>query len=302
MGAARSATFALLVGPALALVTTAAPRTAAPRRVNMCDAPPESTYWAGKRCVLTGASSGLGAALALELSRRGATVLLAARRSDRLDAVASSVAALGVARPPTLCLDVCDAEALPGKAAEAAALLGGVDVLLCSAGVGQRTSAVETDAEAHQRIMATNFEGSVALTRALLPQMLERRSGHVVVVSSVQGFFGQPYRSSYAASKAAVFAFFDALRAEVSASGVSVTTVAPGYIATDHAASAVGGDGMPDENAAKGVAPEELAIEIADAAARGSPQLISAPLNARAAVWLRACLPELLFRYMASKA
>ena len=150
--------------------------------------------------------------------------------------------------------------------------------------------------------MATNFEGSVALTRALLPQMLERRSGHVVVVSSVQGFFGQPYRSSYAASKAAVFAFFDALRAEVSASGVSVTTVAPGYIATDHAASAVGGDGMPDENAAKGVAPEELAIEIADAAARGSPQLISAPLNARAAVWLRACLPELLFRYMASKA
>ena len=272
----------------------------------MCDpaaaAELEPDYWQGKKCLLTGASSGLGAALAVELSRRGASVLLTARRADRLAAVASSVAEAGLAQPPVMCLDVCDVDALPAKAAEAEALLGGVDVLLCCAGVGQRTSAVETDAQAHRQIMVTNFEGSVSLTRAVLPQMLERRDGHIVVVSSVQGFFGQPYRSSYAASKAAVFAYYDALRAEVASRGVRVTTIAPGYIATEHAASAVGGDGSPDENALKGVPPEELAAEIADAVAQGSPQLISAPLNARVAVWLRACWPAALFRYMASKA
>ena len=74
------------------------------------------------------------------------------------------------------------------------------------------------------------------------------------------------------------------------------------HIATDHAASAVGGDGKPDENAAKGVAPEQLAIEIADAVAKGAPELVSAPLNARVAIWLRACWPAGLFWYMAKKA
>ena len=199
--------------------------------VTMCGPAPD--YWRGKKCLLTGASSGLGAALAVELSRRGASVLLTARREDRLAAVASSVAEAGLPQPPVMCLDVCDVDALPAKAADAEAVLGGVDVLLCCAGIGQRTSAIETDAQAHRRIMATNFEGSVSLTRSLLPRMLERRDGHIVVVSSVQGFFGQPYRSSYAASKAAVFAYYDALRAEVASRGVRVTTVAPGYIATE---------------------------------------------------------------------
>lgn len=298
----RSEIFLVLASSAAGLLVTPQRSTASRRTaVTMCD-PAAPAYWQGKKCLLTGASSGLGAALAVELSRRGASVLLAARREDRLAAVANSVAETGLAQPPVMCLDVCDVDALPAKAAEAETVLGGVDVLLCCAGIGQRTSAVETDAEAHRQIMATNFEGSVSLTRALLPQMLERRDGHVVVVSSVQGFFGQPYRSSYAASKAAVFAYYDALRAEVASHGVRVTTVAPGYIATEHAASAVGGDGKPDENALKGVPPEELAAEIADAVAQGSPQLISAPLNARVAVWLRACWPAALFRYMASKA
>ncbi len=274
------------------------------RTTAMCASDAES-YWQGKQVLLTGASSGLGAALALELSRRGATLLLAARREDRLNAVADQVAASGgpaVGRPAVVSMDVTDLDALPAKALAAQSALGSVDVLLCSSGVGQRTAAAATSAEAHAAIMRTNFEGPVALTRALLPAMLERRRGHVVVVSSVQGFFGQPYRSSYAASKAAVHGYFDALRAEVAASGVSVTTVAPGYIATDHAASAVGGDGQPDENVAKGVAPEALAVEIADAVAKGTPELVSAPLNARVAIWLRACFPTALFWYMARKA
>ena len=288
----------------LLLVSTAALRLPAGRRAGctrMCASDADS-YWQGKTCLITGASSGLGAALAMELSSRGATLMLSARREDRLAAVADGVAARGHPRPAVLTMDVADLDSLEAKAAEAQDALGHIDVLLCSAGIGQRTSAIMTSAEAHRNIMRTNFEGSVALTRGVLPSMIERSQGHIVLVSSVQGFFGQPYRSSYAASKAAVHGYFDALRAEVAASGVRVTTVMPGYIATDHAASAVGGDGKPDENVAKGVPPEELAIEIADAVAKGTPELVSAPLNARVAIWLRACWPSGLFWYMAKKA
>ena len=156
-------------------------------------------FWAGKRVIITGASSGLGAALASELSSRGATLVLAARRAPKLAEVVD--ACEGKATP--LVLDACaPPEQLEARAAEATALLGGrCDVLCCCAGLGQRSDAVETSAEAHARIMGANFEGAVSLTRALLPPMLARGDGAIVVVSSVQGFFGQPGRSSYAAAK-----------------------------------------------------------------------------------------------------
>lgn len=263
-------------------------------------APPPPTFWEGKRCLLTGASSGLGEALAHELTRRGATLCLAARRVDRLEGVARSCGG----GPTVLPLDCCaDAPALEAKAAEALELLGGeCDVLLCAAGVGQRTAAAGTSAEGHRTIMATNFEGPVALTRALLPRMLARGQGSVVVVASVQGFFGQPFRSSYAASKAAAVGYFDSLRAEVAPRGVGVTVVSPGYIATEHAASAVGGDGEPDANAKSGMPADELAALVADAVAAGRAELVAAPLDAKAAIALRALWPSALFRYMERKA
>ena len=117
-----------------------------------------------------------------------------------------------------------------------------------------------------------------------------------------QGFFGQPERSSYAASKAAMIGYFDALRAEVAKEGIGVTVVAPGYIATDHAASAIGGDGAADANAKKGMAPAELASRIADAVERGSPELISSQLDGRVAMWLRVLWPAALFKVMQWKA
>jgi len=201
-------------------------------------------------------------------------------------------------------LDMCAAPAeLQVKAAEATALLGGqVDVLVSAAGVGQRTSVLETSEESHSQIMAANFNGAVALTRSVLPAMVERGAGHVCVVSSVQGFFGQPYRSSYAASKAAMFGYFDSLRAEVAACGVGVTVVAPGYIATDHAANAVGGDGAADDNVKKGMPPEVLAAQIADAIETGKPQLIASQLDGRVGMLLRALWPSALFKIMAKKA
>ena len=201
-------------------------------------------------------------------------------------------------------MDVTQApEALEEQAREAEALLGGpVEVLCYAAGVGQRTLAAETSAAGHRQLMATNFEGAVALSRAVLPPMLAAGSGQLVVVSSVQGFFGQPGRSSYAASKAATLGYFDALRAEVAPRGVGVSIVAPGYIATDHAASAVGGDGAPDENAKKGMPPEVLAAQMADAVERGEAQLVASQWDGRVAMLLRALWPRALFRLMEGKA
>ena len=162
----------------------------------MCS-PCSGAFWAGKRVLLTGASSGLGEALARELSARGATLAIAARRQERLQAVAESCANPQLVHVLPLDLAGETATELGDKVNQAAQLLGGpIQVLICNAGLGQRTSAVETSAEAHRRIMATNFEGSVALIREALPPMLEMGDGcAVVAVSSVQGFFGQPQRS-----------------------------------------------------------------------------------------------------------
>ena len=260
---------------------------------------PHTEFWRGKRVLLAGASSGLGEALALELSSRGASLVLAARRADRLASVAEQCADAHV-----LTMDVCaDVATLEAGAAEAAALLGGpVNCLCYAAGVGQRTLATDTPAEGHRQLMATNFEGAVALARAVLPPMLATGAGQLVVVSSVQGFFGQPARSSYAASKAAMVSYFDAVRAEVAPRGVGVTVVAPGYIATEHSANAVGGDGGSDENASKGMAPDELATRIADAVEVGKPQLIASQLDGRIAIVLRSVWPEALYWLMERKA
>jgi short-subunit dehydrogenase len=159
-------------------------------------APAASPFWQGKRVLLTGASSGLGEALARELSSRGAVLAISARRMDRLEAVASSC--VNPAQVHAFPMDLtAPADELAAKARRASELLGGpVQVLLCNAGLGQRSSVAETSAEAHRRIMATNFEGSVALMRAVLSPMLTMGDGcAIAAVSSVQGFFGQPQRS-----------------------------------------------------------------------------------------------------------
>ena len=261
---------------------------------------PPAPFWQGKRCLLTGASSGLGEALAHELTKRGATLVLCARRAERLEAVARACGGGSKVLP----MDVAAGDTVvEAKASEALELLGGrCDVLLCAAGVGQRTDAAATSAADHRAIMAANFEGPVALTRVLLPPMLARGAGSIAVVTSVQGRFGQPFRSSYAASKAAAIGYFDSLRAEVASRGLGVTVVSPGYIATDHASSALGGDGAADANANAGMPPAELAALIADAVAEGRAELVAAPLDARAAIVLRALWPAAVFKLMERKA
>ena len=232
--------------------------------------------WSQRTVLITGASSGIGRALALELDRRGATLVLAARRREALESVRTSCAT--PERHHVLVMDVEDGAALPEKAAEAERLAGPIDILVNNAGISLRGLVVETDLAVDRRIMEVNYFGAIALTKALLPGMIARADGHVVVVSSIVGHISTPMRSAYAASKHAVHGFFDALRAEMHDKGVRVTVVLPGYIATQLSVNALGPDGTPtgrmDTNQAKGMPSELFARRMADAIENGRAEVV----------------------------
>ncbi|MAQ18984.1 MAG: short chain dehydrogenase [Sandaracinus sp.] len=210
---------------------------------------------------VTGASSGIGAAVAAAYADTGATVLASARRDAPLRALAA-------AHPSVvpLPLDVTDQAAVDVAVADVLKRYGGVDVLVLNAGLGQRAKAVYTDLAVDRQLMEVNYFAPVAMTKKLLPSMLARGRGHVVVVSSVVGKFGSPGRTAYSASKHALHGFYDGLRAEVYPDGLRVTLVCPGYVRTEFSLTALHGDGsahgVMDPGQEKGLAPEEVAQAI----------------------------------------
>lgn len=213
---------------------------------------------------VTGASSGIGEALARELAGRGARVILSARREERLREVRDGLR--DPERHLVLPLDLARPDALADAARRAQGHFGRVDVLIHNGGISQRSRAEETSLEVDRRIMEVDYFGAVALTKAVLPAMLERGSGRIVAVSSLVGHIGTPLRSGYSAAKHALHGFFDSLRAEVHDRGVRVTLVCPGFIRTDVSMNALTGDGTPqgtlDRAQAEGMSPEECARRI----------------------------------------
>ncbi len=184
----------------------------------------------GKHVVITGASDGIGRALALEMAARGAHVTVAARSAAKLDEVVSEIAAAGgsaVAVPtdvtvPASCAALVDA---------AVARHGDVDILVCNAGIGSASQGDDViPVDAIRRIMEVNFMGAVQATAAALPS-LRRTHGLVVAVSSLQGLFAFPNAAGYAASKHAMQGFFDSLRLDLTGA-VDVLVVSPGPVAT----------------------------------------------------------------------
>lgn len=214
---------------------------------------------------ITGASSGIGEALALEFAREGARLVLSARRADELQRVKTATG-LPDADALVLPLDLTDPAALPAAVETVLARFGAVHVLVQNAGISQRSLVHDTSLDIHRRIFEVNYFGVVALTKALLPSMRAGRSGHFVVISSVTGYVATPLRSAYAASKHAVRAFFDALRAENHDLGLRVTVACPGYVRTDVSKNALHGDGSRhgrmDRNQERGMSPEACARRI----------------------------------------
>eukprot|EP00929_Paragymnodinium_shiwhaense_P037212 TRINITY_DN19869_c0_g1_i1.p1 TRINITY_DN19869_c0_g1~~TRINITY_DN19869_c0_g1_i1.p1 ORF type:complete len:311 (-),score=82.65 TRINITY_DN19869_c0_g1_i1:113-1045(-) len=270
-------------------------------------------YFDGRVVWITGASGGLGEALALELCRnsRPAGLILSARRDKELERVkqlclqeAKGAGADLADKVRVLPLDLAELGSLPSKAADAKKLFGRVDVLVNNGGLGFRGIAIETPLDVDQQIMAVDYFSGVALVKALLPDWLARGSGHVVQIASVQGFFGLPGRTAYAAAKHAAVGFYDSLRAELVDTGVAVTTVCPGYIKTGHSVNAMKGSdgGYPEGHTSKGVEPSLMAKEVLMATARSQPELVSAAVDARLARVLRVLCAPALFWIMQRRA
>ncbi|KAJ1454504.1 putative 3-oxoacyl-reductase [Pelagophyceae sp. CCMP2097] len=267
-------------------------------------------FKAGDRVWVTGASSGLGEALALKFAEKGASLVLSARRADVLQDVAKRCTLRGAKAVSVVSLD----QATVGtpdfgeKVAEALAAYGGFEAVVLNGGVGTRGSALDTEVDVLKRVLDVNFVSHAEIARLSARKMKEDGvKGRIVVISSVQGFFGQPQRSAYAASKHALHGYFDALRAELAAQGTSVTVASPGYIKTAHSLNALKGDGVAsgqlDASTEKGACPTAMAGEIFDAAERRQSELSpSAGLSAQFARLLRASAPGLLFAIMEGKA
>jgi short-subunit dehydrogenase len=233
----------------------------------------------GKNVVITGASSGIGRATALEMARRGANVVLAARRVERLEEVAAECRALGV-RAVTVPTDVTNAAACRGLIDTA----GEVDVLVNNAGFAIWDSVVDARAEDAREMIETNYLGAFHCTQAVLPRMLARRQGTIVNVSSITGLMGFSRMSAYCASKYALTGFTEALRDEVMGSGVRVALVCPGTTETEFFARAER-DKMPGASRLMpGVGPERVARAVCDAAEDGRYRRI---LPLLAAIYMR---------------
>jgi len=225
----------------------------------------------GLTALVTGASSGIGRALALRLARDGARVGLVARRAAELGAVAAEIRGHGGDAIP-IPGDVSDRSATERISVEALEQLGPVDLLFNNAGYGGHRPFLEWDLDDLERMMRVNYLGSVYLTRLLLPRMVERRRGWVVFVASVAGRIGTPGESAYAATKFAVVGLAEALSVEVEDAGVHVLTVCPGIVRTPF----FGPDGLArlPPVARRGIVePEALVDAIFDALSRGKHEL-----------------------------
>ena len=198
----------------------------------------------GARILLTGASEGLGRALALELARRGARLVLTARDPARLASAVEECRALGAAAQ-AIPADLTERAACETLVAGATAALGGLDVLVNNAGATMwaRFDALE-DLEVFERLLRLNLLAPVWLTHAALPALKAAR-GLVAGVASVAGLTGVPERTAYAASKHALVGFLESLRIELEPDGVDVTVIAPDFVLTEAHRRATGADGRP---------------------------------------------------------
>ena len=251
---------------------------------------------AARVALVTGASSGIGEALARALAAEGWSVILSGRREAALQAVAASLGDAAFVLP----FEATDYDGLPAVVDRALAWRGRIDLLVNNAGISQRSLALDTGFDVYRRLMEVDFFAPLRLTQLVLPHMVERGSGAIVAISSLAGRIGSPLRTGYCAAKHALLGYFEALRAEIDeAYGVKVLTVLPGSVRTAVAANALMGDGavrgVSDDNIDNGLEPADVARRILEALAAGRRDLIIAEGGELNASSLRTIDPDRLW-------
>lgn len=223
---------------------------------------------ANKIIWITGASSGIGEALAYACAAEGAKLVLSARRENELQRVAANCKT-DPKNILVLSLDLAHTAGIPAKVELVMATFGRIDVLVNNSGMGHRTTVVNTTEAIDRQVMEVNFFGTIALTKAVTRKMQEQKSGKIVVISSIMGKYGLPLYATYSASKHALYGYFESLRQEVFKDNVKVLIVSPGFINTDISTKLLTADGkeygVRSESQDKGMRPEDCATGIVKA-------------------------------------
>lgn len=246
---------------------------------------------------ITGASSGIGEALAYALNARGCNIIISARREEALNRVKKHCRFPKNAT--VLPLDLADFESLHLITRKAIKIHGKIDILINNGGLSQRSLIFDTKFEVYQQLMNVNYLGTINLTKNILPYFIAQKSGHFVTITSLMGKFSSPYRSGYCGAKHALHGFFDALRMEHEKDNIHVTLICPGFIQTNVAKNALTGDGtalqQEDEATKNGMQVERCAEEIISAITKKKFEVYIGGKE-KYAVYLKRLFPKLLHR------
>lgn len=251
---------------------------------------------------ITGGSSGIGEALALQFASEGSKIVLSSRREEELNRVREMCIKSGLSPDDVLVLplDVTSYASMPAAVEGIMQTFGRIDMLINNAGISQRSLCIDTDFSVYQQIFEIDVLGQIALTQHVLPIMIDQGSGHIAITSSVAGKIGVPYRTGYCAAKHAVMGFYDALRAEVAHQGIRVTTITPGYIQTNISVSALKGDGSTfdrvDKDIAGGMDVNRCAEVIIRGFKKGTAEIAVGEGFEMKGLWLKRFFPGLVFK------
>lgn len=256
---------------------------------------------------ITGASSGIGEALAKQYAKQGSQLVLSARRESELQRVKQACIQLGANESDVLVLplDVTEHHAMAEKVFAVTAHFKTIDVLINNAGISQRSLCLDTDLSVYKTLLDVDVLGQIALTKQVLPVMVKQGSGHIAVTSSVAGKVGVKWRTGYCAAKHAVMGFFDALRAEVTQHGIQVSTITPGFIKTDVSKNAVTANGesfgVDDDDIKGGMNVDKCAQVIVKQMNKGKKEIAVGEGVSMLALTLKRFWPSLVFRMVEKK-
>lgn len=225
--------------------------------------------FANKVVWITGASSGIGEATAYRFAQEGALLIVTALEADLLDDVVAKCKELGAPDAAALPFDLANTDGLNSLADQAWNRFGHIDILYNNAGISQRGTTVETEMRVIRKVMDIDYFAPVVLTKNILPRMIERGGGQLVVTTSIAGRFGFPLRCAYSSAKHALYGFFETVQAETYDQNIRVTIVCPGRVQTNISKYALEKDGRQhgkmDAGQAGGVTPQQAADKIVHA-------------------------------------
>ena len=247
---------------------------------------------------ITGASSGLGKALATECASKGAVLILSARRVEELEKVRLSLA--NPEQHISITVDITDENQVRHAYEEVLKAKGRIDWLINNAGLSQRALIQDTTMHTERTIMEVDYFSQVFLTKTVLPTLLKQQSGRVIFISSVAGLLGVQYRATYSAAKGAVHMWANSLRAEVADQGVGVSVVFPGFVKTNVSFNALNGEGKPqghqDEVIENGLDADDFARQTVTALLNNEEFIVVSKVKEKLGVWVSRLSPKTLYK------